>query len=302
MIPYLTLVRPLNCVMALIGVLIGGLLVAGNEPVLFENLLPLVLALVSVFLITGAGNAINDYFDVESDKVNKPKRPIPSGKISRKSALALSILMFAAGILLTVFVNYICLIIAIANSLLLVAYSHSLQDRILLGNIVVGYLVGSTFLFGGASLGNIILPGILMLLAGLSTITREIVKDLEDIEGDRKNFLKKISSGVRVKLSRFVGKKGRTGKDAVLAMNKRRARAAAIIFMVLAIVISPLPYVMGIMGIAYLIILVPTDLVFLFSLALLSKESGKKRHARISRMIKVGMFLALLAFIFGVLF
>jgi geranylgeranylglycerol-phosphate geranylgeranyltransferase len=302
MIPYVTLMRPLNGFMAVIGVLIGGLLVAGNDPSLFTNLFPLGLALLSVFLITGAGNSINDYFDVESDKVNKPRRPIPSGKVSKNAALAFSIILFAVGILLTVFINYVCLIIAVVNTLLLIAYSHSLQDRILLGNVVVGYLVGSTFLFGGTSLGNIILPGILMLLAGLSTITREIVKDLEDIEGDRKNFLKKIASGVKVKLSRFVGKKGKGGKDAVLAMNKRRARAAAMIFMLLAIIISPLPYVLNILGIAYLIILIPTDVVFLYSLALLAKEGGKKKYVRISKMIKIGMFLALMAFIFGVLF
>ncbi|UCD07637.1 MAG: UbiA family prenyltransferase [Candidatus Aenigmatarchaeota archaeon] len=200
MLPYITLIRPVNAFMSVVAVLIGGLLVAGKNPALLSNPYPLTLVLIAVFLITGAGNAINDYIDVESDKVNKPKRPIPSGRVSRRSALAFSIVLFAVGIILTLFVNWACILIAVINSILLVIYSYSLQDRILLGNIVIGYLVGSTFLFGGAALGNLLLPGLLMLLAGLSTISREIVKDLEDIEGDRKSFLKKLASGVKMRL------------------------------------------------------------------------------------------------------
>ena len=297
MFPYVTLMRPVNAFMSVIAVLIGGLLVAGNNPTLFSNLYPLGFALLAVFLITGAGNAINDYIDVESDKLNKPKRPIPSGRISRRKALAFSVVLFAIGILFTLFINWACILIAVINSILLVVYSYSLQDKILLGNIVIGYLVGSTFLFGGAALGNLLLPGLLMLLAGLSTISREIVKDLEDIEGDRKNFLKRLTSGVKMRLSRFVGK-----KEAGLALDKGRAKAAAGIFMLLAIIISPLPYTLGILGFTYLVILVPTDLVFLSSIIILAKGKGKKKFSRVSRIIKIGMLLALIAFIFGVLF
>ncbi|MCK4496623.1 MAG: UbiA family prenyltransferase, partial [Candidatus Aenigmarchaeota archaeon] len=151
MFPYVTLMRPVNAFMSVIAVLIGGLLVAGNNPTLFSNLYPLGFALLAVFLITGAGNAINDYIDVESDKLNKPKRPIPSGRISRRKALAFSVVLFAIGILFTLFINWACILIAVINSILLVVYSYSLQDKILLGNIVIGYLVGSTFLFGGAA-------------------------------------------------------------------------------------------------------------------------------------------------------
>ncbi len=296
MLPYITLIRPVNAFMSVVAVLIGGLLVAGKNPALLSDPYPLVLALIAVFLITGAGNAINDYIDVESDKVNKPKRPIPSGRVSRRSALVLSIVLFVVGIILTLFVNWACILIAVINSILLVVYSYSLQDRILLGNIVIGYLVGSTFLFGGAALGNLLLPGLLMLLAGLSTISREIVKDLEDIEGDRKSFLKKLASGVKMRLSRFVGK-----KETGLVLKKGRAKTAAGIFMILAIIISPLPYVLGVLGFTYIVILVPTDLVFLSSIILLAKGRGKKRFSRVSKIIKIGMFLALVAFIFGVL-
>lgn len=297
MLPYLNMMRPLNSLMSVFAVLIGGLLVIGTDASLAAGYYSLILAMTAVFLITGAGNAINDYVDLESDRVNKPGRPIPSGRVSRRKALVFSTVLFVVGILLTLPTNYGTLLIAIINSILLVAYSFWLQDRLLLGNIVVGYLVGSTFLFGGAALGNFVLPGLLTLLAGLSTVTREIVKDLEDIEGDRKNFLKKLASGMKVKLSRFAGK-----DDAKLVMEKGRAKAVAAAFMLAAIAISPLPYVLNILGFMYLAILVPTDLIFLLSVVMLTRARGKKSLARISRLIKAGMFLALIAFIFGVLF
>jgi geranylgeranylglycerol-phosphate geranylgeranyltransferase len=297
MFPYVTLMRPLNGLMALIAVLIGGLLVAGKNPSLLSNPYPFVLSLVAVFLITGAGNAVNDFFDVDSDRVNRPKRPIPSGRVSRRKALGFSIVLFAAGILLTLPVNWACILIAVVNSVLLVVYSYSLQDRILLGNVVIGYLVGSTFLFGGAAFGNLLLPGLLMLLSGLSTVSREIAKDLEDLEGDRKGFLKKLASGLKVKLSRFAGIEGPEARFSV-----KRAKAAAAVFMLLAIAISPLPYVLGVLSLAYIAVLVPTDLVFLSSVVLLGTGKDRKNYSRVSNTIKIGMFLALIAFISGVLF
>ena len=68
MIDLIEMMRPLNCVMACIGVLVGGLIVTGsNIQVLFST--PFILAVISVFLITGAGNMFNDYVDVEADKI-----------------------------------------------------------------------------------------------------------------------------------------------------------------------------------------------------------------------------------------
>lgn len=297
MLHYLNMMRPLNALMSVFAVLIGGLLVAGTDPTAFLSLPALGLAMIAVFLITGAGNVINDYVDYNSDRVNKPNRPIPSGKITKRRALIFSIALFIIGIKLTLTLNIGTMLIAIINSILLIAYSYWLQDRILLGNIAVGWLVGSTFLFGGAALGNFVLPGLLMLLAGLVTVTREIVKDLEDIEGDRKNFLKKLASGVKLKLSRFSGR-----EDSHLVLEKNKAKLTAAIFMILAIIISPLPSILGILGFTYLIILIPADAIFITTVVLLFKSDGKKTYARISKLIKVGMFLALIAFIFGVLF
>lgn len=299
MLTYLELMRPGNCIMSSVAVAIGVLLAAGgNLLIFFFPLSPLYVAMVVVFLITGAGNVINDYVDVEADKINKPKRPIPSGRVSPRGALWFSITLFVVGIFLSGFLTGFALVIAVFNSILLVIYSYYLQNKILLGNISVGYLVGSAFLFGGAALGNLFLPFLLMLLAMFSTISREVVKDLEDLEGDRKGFLKRFASGAKKFAERFAMKDA----GVKLKVEKRKAKATAMGSMLIAIGASPLPYLLGILGLPYLIILVPTVLVFLASLAIIARAQTRKEFAKASKAIKLGMNLGLLAFIVGVLF
>jgi len=211
MIGYIRLLRPGNAVMGAIAVLVGGFLVLSRLGYPQGLLINLLMAMLAAFLILGAGNAINDYFDIESDRVNRPKRPIPSGQVGKRKALAFSIMLFLIGIALSGFINWVCFAIAVINSLILIAYSLELQDRILWGNIAVSYLVGSTFLFGGAATGNLTLPLLLMLLAGLSNLSREIVKDLEDIEGDRLKFLKRLTSGLKSRIAERFGFSGGGG-------------------------------------------------------------------------------------------
>ncbi len=297
MIGYIRLLRPGNGVMGAVAVMVGGFLVLGRTGYPQDLLMNLALAMLAAFLILGAGNAVNDYFDIESDRVNRPKRPIPSGQVGKGNALAFSIILFLIGIIISWFINWACFAIALINSLILIAYSRRLQDKILLGNIAISYLVGSTFLFGGASVGDLTLPLLLMLLAGLSNLGREIVKDLEDIEGDKLKFLKRLASGLKSRIAeRFGISGGRAG-----IRHDRKITLVAGVSLLLAIFISPLPHILGILGMSYLIILMPTDFLFALAIALMARASGKKHFHRISRVIKLGMLLGLIAFIVGVL-
>jgi geranylgeranylglycerol-phosphate geranylgeranyltransferase len=300
MISYLELMRPGNCVMSVIAVAVGALLAAGgNLNIFLDPSSPTAyIAMLVVFLVTGAGNAINDYTDIEADKINKPRRPIPSGRVSARATLWFTILLFVAGIGLSAFLTYFAFIIAVVNSIMLVIYSRHLQNKILLGNIAVGYLVGSTFLFGGAALGNLFLPFLLMILAMFSTISREVVKDLEDIEGDKKGFLKRLASGAKKVAERFGMKEGETE----IKINRRLAKAIAIISMLVAITASPIPYVLGILGFPYLILLVPTVLIFISSIYMMATAKTRKSFARTSKIIKIGMNLGLLAYVVGIIF
>jgi len=289
MFSWLEMLRPLNCAMSSVGVLVGGVLVA-------ETLsLPLLIAAAAAFLIAGAGNSVNDVFDVESDRINRPRRPIPSGRMSKNLAAGLTLALFGAGILLAAWVSWLCFILAIVNSVLLVVYSFNLQHKILIGNLVVSYIVGSVFLFGGAALNDIVLPLMLAVLAFLANFAREVVKDLEDLEGDKVSFMKRAASKVRGAFAeRF-----RMGKDGRIKLRYRTVYAIlfAVFSLWMAVVISTLPYVWNILGLSYLALLIPTDAVFIAASYILIRG---RRYALVSRLIKAGMAIGLAAFLAGI--
>ena len=275
--------------MASFAVLIGAVLVLGTSVTL-----PVILAMVAAFLITGGGNSINDFYDIEADRINRPDRPIPSGRIGKRSVLSISLGLFVIGILLSAFINYLALGIAVLNSVLLAYYSGSLKRKLLVGNFAVSYLVGSTFLFGGAAAGDILLPGMLFVLSFLTNLSREISKTIEDEEGDRANLLKDVKPGEKQEEKGLNSIKHR---KSLLAVSK--------ISLILALVFSPIPFWVGLFGWPYIWFLIPADALFLASLVLIAfagwRGHGKKLFSLSSKAIKFGMFFGLLAFLAGAL-
>jgi len=184
---YLELMRYGNCLMAgfaaVIGTLIAFNILASSDalgfyspekfPAFYSG-----LVFLAVFLISGAGNVINDYFDIRIDSINRPERPIPSGRVKLKEALYFSYILFSLGSLLAISINPICGFIALFNSLLLIFYAKTLKVTPLLGNLSIGYLTGSSFLFGASVFGFEGLEAlfVLFLLAALAITARENCK------------------------------------------------------------------------------------------------------------------------------
>ena len=295
---YLEILRPGNCLMSIIAVLIGSFLILKTFD--FTTL----LASISVFLITGAGNAINDYIDIEADKVNRPKRPIPSGRIKPKAALFYSIVLFLIGIILSLFTTWPAFSLAIINSVLLIAYAFYLKNTAFVGNFVVSYLVGSTFLFGSLasltafSMHAITIPLLLMLLATLTNFSREVVKTLEDLEGDKKAFIKNLIRRAKEKiLAKF-----KIQKETVeFRYSEKFTKSVAVLSLFIVIALSPIPYLLGFLGLAYLGFVILADLIFLYSATILFSKN-KKRYSKSSKLIKLGMFVGLISYIVGVVF
>ena len=251
---------------ALVGILVSKVTLS------FGVLGPGVLAFVAVFLVTAGGNVINDYFDVAIDKVNKPRRALPSGQITQRDALLYAITLTLFGVALTLFMNLICLGLAMLNAALLVLYSWKLKRSALVGNLLIGYLTGSVFLFGGAAVSAFFLPGMLFLSAMLAITSREIVKDVEDLPGDK-----------------------RAGASTLpIRYGVAPSLAVATIFMLAAVAISPLPYVISIVGPAFLGIIIVADLILLYGLLL-----SWSAPSRATAVIKYGMLIVLLAYIIG---
>jgi geranylgeranylglycerol-phosphate geranylgeranyltransferase len=259
--------RPANAAAAGLAAVVAYLIATGT-------LVPAVLVLFAVVvLITAAGNVINDYYDVEIDRVNRPDRPIPSGQVTLPAARAYAVGLFLAGILACIPTNAICIAIAVVNSLLLFTYAAWLKRLPLVGNLAVSYLAGSMFLFGGALAG---MSGIIYVLpfavmTFFAMLARELVKDAEDIEGDR------ISGAVTVPI--------RYGMRATTLL--------ALIAAVLATLSSLVPYTWW--GIWYLAGILVVDGIILTACLratrCITPESLKASTA--STLLKAGMFASL---------
>jgi geranylgeranylglycerol-phosphate geranylgeranyltransferase len=262
--------RPANCFAAGIAAIVAYLIATGT-------VIPQVLLLFAVVaLVTAAGNVINDYFDVEIDRVNRPDRPIPSGQVSLPAARAWAVTLFLAGIVVCLFTNGLCIAIAVINSLLLIGYAAWLKRTPLLGNIAVAYLAGSMFLFGGALDG---LPGLIHVLpfavmTFFAMLARELVKDAEDVDGD------KASGAVTLPIRYGI-------RPTVLL-----AFACA----VLAALASLVPYLWWGLWYAGGILVVDALLLIACGKAVRCQTPGEVKESGAATLLKLGMFASLIVF------
>ncbi|APW99440.1 geranylgeranylglycerol-phosphate geranylgeranyltransferase [Halobiforma lacisalsi AJ5] len=264
----LELTRPVNVIAASLLTFIGAFVAGG----IADHAAEVAAAVAATGLAVGAGNAINDYFDREIDRINRPDRAIPRGAVSPRGALAFSIVLFAVAVVLAVMLPTLAIAIAGINLLSLVAYTELFKGLPGLGNALVAYLVGSTFLFGAAAVGEIAPAVVLFLLAAIATLTREIVKDVEDLEGDREEGLNTLP----------------------IAVGEQRALWIAAVLLTIGVLASPVPYLLGYFDVVYLALVVPADAVMLAA-AVRSFDDPTRGQS----WLKYGMFLAALAFVVG---
>lgn len=269
--PYLVIIRPYNCLMASFAVFIGAIVASGSP-----FTLDIFFGFLAAFIIAGGGFIINDYYDFDVDSVNRPQRPLPSGRISLNVAFRTALLLFGIGVLLSVFISLHAFIMAAFNSLLLYLYAWKIKKRGgIEKNLMVSYLVASPLLFAGVIVGNVAATLFLVLLAGLANTSREIVKDIEDFEGDR-FFASTLPTRIGF------------DKSAKLAGG----------FMLAAIVLSPMPYIMDVLGRYYLFFVSIANMSFFMSFVFL-RNINVQNAGRTQRFIKLGMILALVAFLAG---
>ena len=194
--PYLALTRPGNMILTAIAVIAGSFIAAGPEIMDFQ--IEVAICCVCSMMLVGGGNALNDYNDRETDKENHPERPIPSGSISADTASIYAQALLGSGLLILLFAleNKMPFVIALIGILLLTAYENGLKAAGISGNITVGLMSGAVFLFAGMAVND---PGPTLWMFGLAvlaTITREIIKDIQDLEGDRDRRTLPASIGI----------------------------------------------------------------------------------------------------------
>ena len=276
--PYIEIFRPGNALMSAISIILVALIDKTIS-------IPVVLAMLAVFFETAAGNVINDYFDYKIDLINKPDRPIPSGRISLKNGRNYGYFLFFMGTVCGFFISYLTnnwipFAIVLFADVVLYLYAYKLKSTPLLGNLTVGFMTGFGFVFGGFSINNptIIMTSIFLgFFALVMTTAREIIKDIEDIEGDK-------ADGART-LPILIGAK----KPAILAA----------ILIVVDSALCPLLYYYHVFGILYLPVIAIAVVLFIYSAIIILKSQEREVAAKASKNLKIGMLIAFVAFVFG---
>jgi geranylgeranylglycerol-phosphate geranylgeranyltransferase len=176
----LALVRPANLVMAAAGVAIGGFLALGR----LALPAPLVWAMASALGLGASGNAANDVFDVEADRINRPLRPLVTGAVSRRAAIVISGVAGGLGLWAAWWVGPALFVLGAAALAVMLAYSPFLKSRGIRGNLAVAVVASLPLVYGALAVGDWRAGLVPWALAALLHLARELVKDLEDVAGD----------------------------------------------------------------------------------------------------------------------
>jgi geranylgeranylglycerol-phosphate geranylgeranyltransferase len=238
----------------------------------------ILLIFFSMAFITSAGFAINDYFDRESDAVIKPKRPIPSGALTLKQVVAISGLLFALGLIMAFFINWLSFIIIAADSLLLLIYSTLVKRKSgFVANVLVGILTGTAFMYGEATIsGTVSLISLSLYPIAFGTIGGNVLRDILSLDGDAKIGYPTLPQKI-----------GITGS----------AKTAAVFFTLTGL-LAPLPYFLGNFGVYYLpLILLWSVLLIYSSIRLVTSASSVSNVRKYERIVTMSMILLPLALI-----
>ena len=141
---YLQLMRFPNLFTSIADVLAGYLIVKGLK----IGALELLALFLSTSFIYGGGCILNDFRDRKQDALERPKRPIPSGRVSIREALILSIIFFGLGLITAFWAGKACLFVASLLVLLAVSYDVFTKDMPVLGPLTMGACRGTNLVFG----------------------------------------------------------------------------------------------------------------------------------------------------------
>ncbi len=271
---FIKITRPVNVLITFITIIVAAVICSeGNYPVS-----KIFFAAVSAGMTAAAGNVINDIFDLEIDKINRPKRPLPLGNIKISEAVGLYIGLVIFSIFISSLINLPALIIEIVTTVLLFLYSILLKKKPLAGNLLISFLTGLAFIYGGVAVGNVTWAVIPAVFALLINLLRELVKDMEDLEGDS-------AKGAIT----FPGKYGNL-------LTKKIIFILAFILMLATLY----PFVFRLYRIEYFIIVMAVvNPVLVYFLKSLFSDDSRKNLNKLSFVLKLNMIFGLIAIYLG---
>jgi 4-hydroxybenzoate polyprenyltransferase len=198
---YASLTRPFTLMMPALGMLTGGTIALGAHPdkpselpSLLDNVwLRIAVGTVMAAVLNAASNALNQVYDLEIDRINKPDRPLPRGELSSSQALRFSLALYVAAVVLSALVGFTCAGIVLFTAFATWAYSAPplrLKRFLFWSNLTVSIPRGMLLKVAGWSAVGSIASRELWFIAftfGVFVFGAVSTKDFSDVEGDRRH-------------------------------------------------------------------------------------------------------------------
>lgn len=270
---FIIITRPVNFAISFLSLIVAGLICNNNQ----LNL-NIIFAAVSAAFVGSAGNIINDYFDIEIDKINRPNRILPSNKLSLNEVQIEFVVLNIAAVILSFFINNYALLIVIFSITVIFAYSAYFKKIPLLGNILVSFFTGLAFIYGGAAVENISAAIIPAVFAFNTNLIRELIKDIEDIKGDAANNVFTYPSKHGINKTKYL----------ILSLT------------IMLMILTTIPYILEIYKIEFFLIAMSfINPLFLLMLKRLFENDELSNMKSSSRIVKVNMIIGLIAIYLG---
>jgi geranylgeranylglycerol-phosphate geranylgeranyltransferase len=251
----------------------GELLALGRLPSTRE----MVLGFLSVFCISAAALILNDYFDIESDKINAPERPLPSGLVNGWDVVVLSVVVTIFGFLTAFLISVEAFIVVALVWALGFLYNWRLKKSGFIGNLIVCVSVGMTFILGGIAVNKPfeMIVWFFAFWVMLIDLGEEIAADAMDIEGDRKAGSRSL---------------------ALMLGHQTAFKISGAIFL-MVIAASGIPFLLGWLELLYLFPIILSDGIILYSTIRLIDSRTANRRVYIRWIYLSGMVSLLLLII-----
>jgi geranylgeranylglycerol-phosphate geranylgeranyltransferase len=276
------LVRLEHSFMLAVAVAVGEV-IALHAPPQYNILL---MSVLPPMLVSAASFAINDYFDLKSDRINKrTDRPLVSGEITPRNAFLLSMLLFVLGIAISTLINFNCFVITLIFAILAYLYSFRLKDIAIIGNAYIALTMAVPFIYGSLAVSTELPPAVMLLssIAFVSGLAREIMGTVRDVKGD---------------------KRGRGSKTLPMLIGVGHSLMLSSLLYITAIALSAIPYLCippYMWNIFYAIPALLADLMLSY-VALFSLKNHSSEFMKSSRNITLAaMCIALLGFLLALI-
>jgi len=276
---FIRLMRPINCAMMGFAVFVGAVLAYPQ----FSNFawLGVLYGFLTGFMLTAASMVINDYYDRAIDSINEPSRPIPSGLVSVREALAFVFFLSAAGFVFAYFTSVLCLVVAVISWVVVVAYVTVGKRSGLPGNFLVSTCVAIPFIYGSIIVLSTVPLSVMLftLMAFLSNTGREITKGIVDVRGDQ-------AEGIRTLAVRY---------------GEKNAAVAAALFYVSAVALTPLTWFLNLVSFWFIPFVLVTDIGLVACSVFLLRDYSRENARKIKKLVLLLFVVGLLAYVVGVL-